>query len=315
MIDSQIYYSVKALLYSPADNSKIPDRIISEAFGTAFSLALCLEDTIRSAYVEQAEAILVDSIGKIYEAAQTRKFFIPKIFIRVRRKEQIKDLYRRLGNSAELITGFIFPKFSPENADDFIDSTMSCHSRQPIYMMPILENHEMINPLKRAEMLFRIKEKITPVENHILNIRVGGNDLSGTLGIRRHIDETIYDIRPVANIFSDIICIFGQNYVVSAPVWEYYNGDGWDTGLKAEIKADKLMGFFGKTAVHPRQIPVINEAYTISDKDLDDAKAILNWSDDNNQLVSGNDAKERMNEYNTHYFWAKKIMYQYYAKY
>lgn len=53
--------------------------------------------------------------------------------------------------------------------------------------------------------------------------------------IRRHCDESIHLIRPVADIFSDIITVYGMDYVVSGPVWEYYSGYNWerpDSGTK-----------------------------------------------------------------------------------
>lgn len=67
MNDSSIYYSVGALLYSPANNDKIAEHIANEFFGTHFSLSLCLEDTIRSGSVKDAEKILVNTLSDIYE--------------------------------------------------------------------------------------------------------------------------------------------------------------------------------------------------------------------------------------------------------
>ena len=46
MKNNSIYYSVGALLYSPADKKELAEYIISEKFGSKYSLALCLEDTI-----------------------------------------------------------------------------------------------------------------------------------------------------------------------------------------------------------------------------------------------------------------------------
>ena len=44
--NDMIYYSVGALLYCPANKKTIADSVIHEKFGTKYSLALCLEDTI-----------------------------------------------------------------------------------------------------------------------------------------------------------------------------------------------------------------------------------------------------------------------------
>lgn len=311
MRDLSIYYTVGALLYCPANNETIANSIIQERFGNKYSLALCLEDTIKDDCVQDAECKLITALQYIYEASHSQKFYIPKIFIRVRNPQQIPVLFERLGSARALITGFIIPKFALDNADAYITAIQDLNSKtdKPVYMMPIFESPTIIHLQHRAQILYSLKEKLDAIAPYVLNIRVGGNDLCHSFGFRRHKDESIHSIKPIDNIFSDIITVFGMDYVVSGPVWEYYNGDGWDTGLANELKEDQLCGFLGKTAIHPKQIDVINEAYKVSRSDYEDAKAVLNWSEDSNKLVSGNATKERMNEYKTHYNWARRILF------
>ena len=308
MNDSLLYYSVGALLYSPANNETIVDSIINHKFGTKYSLALCLEDTIRDDCVEEAENKLIDSINRLYMHTTQREFYLPKIFIRVRTPQQISALHKALGENAALISGFILPKFSIENADDYIQKIIKVneHAKNPVYTMPIYESSSMIDLRSRYDILYTLKDKLATIEDRVLNIRVGGNDLCHIFGFRRHSNESIHQIRPIANIFSDIITVYGMDYVVSGPVWEYYNGVNWESGLYNEIADDKLCGFIGKTVIHPNQIAVVNEAYKVSKKDYDDANAVLDWDSESHKLVAANVGKERMNEYKTHYNWAMR---------
>jgi len=310
MKNSVIYYSVGALLYCPANNKGISNSVINQKFGNKFSLALCLEDTIQDNCVAEAEDILIDSMQKIYDTRLKKEFFIPKIFIRIRHSSQIKSLYRRLGAANELISGFIFPKFTPYNADRYIDELISVNSKRssPVYMMPILEHFSIINLSQRYDILQAVKDKLGETEALVLNIRVGGNDLCHRFGFRRSSSESIHSIKPVSSIFSDIATTFGEDYIVSAPVWEYYGGSGWDTGLRNEIREDRLCGFIGKTVIHPRQIGIVNEEYAVYQKDLDDAVSILNWDKDSHSLVSGSISGERMDEFKTHSNWALKTL-------
>ena len=310
MKNSVIYYSVGALLYCPANNKGISNSVINQKFGNKFSLALCLEDTIQDNCVAEAEDILIDSMQKIYDTRLKKEFFIPKIFIRIRHSSQIKSLYRRLGAANELISGFIFPKFTPYNADRYIDELISVNSKRssPVYMMPILEHFSIINLSQRYDILQAVKDKLGETEALVLNIRVGGNDLCHRFGFRRSSSESIHSIKPVSSIFSDIATTFGADYIVSAPVWEYYGGSGWDTGLRNEIREDRLCGFIGKTVIHPRQIGIVNEEYAVYQKDLDDAVSILNWDKDSHSLVSGSISGERMDEFKTHSNWALKTL-------
>ena len=310
MKNSVIYYSVGALLYCPANNKGISNSIINQKFGNKFSLALCLEDTIQDNCVAEAENILIDSIQKIYNARLENDFFIPKIFIRIRHSSQIKSLFKRLGAASELISGFIFPKFTPYNADRYIDELIRVNSKRtaPLYMMPILEHFSIISLTQRYDILQAVKNKLDETEALVLNIRVGGNDLCHRFGFRRSCSESIHSIKPISSIFSDIVTTFAEDYTVSAPVWEYYGGPGWDTGLKNEIHEDRLCGFIGKTVIHPKQISIVNSEYAVYQKDLDNALSILNWDKDSHSLVSGSISGERMDEFKTHSNWALKTL-------
>ncbi len=310
MKNSVLYYSVGALLYCPAYNRTIVNSLISENFGNKFSLALCLEDTINDNFVKEAENILIDTLKTLYNKVKHTSFFLPKIFIRVRKPKQMLNLINRLDVSNNIITGFIIPKFSLDNADKYIDAILNINKTfdKKFYIMPIFESPTIINLKNRYNILYKLKEKLDSIEEIVLNIRVGGNDLCHIFGFRRSPFESIHNIKPISNIFADIITVFGENYIISGPVWEYYSGNNWDTGLKKELQEDKLCGFIGKTAIHPKQINFINNAYKVSKKDLDDAKSILNWDLNSVSLVSGNIKDERMNEYKTHSNWALKTI-------
>lgn len=309
MKNNLLGYRVGALLYTPANKRSIADSIIHKKIETPYSLALCLEDTINDTFVKEAEDILIESFRTIYAARDTSSFFLPNIFIRVRRPDQIPALYSRLGQSRSLLTGFIVPKFSLENADEYIIEIKKINdaSEQRLYMMPILESPAIIDLRTRYDVLYKLKDKLDSISEYILNIRVGGNDLCHIFGYRRHADETIHDIKPISHILCDIITVFGMDYIISGPVWEYFDGDDWKSGLENELKKDRLCGFVGKTAIHPRQIPVINEAYQVSAQDFKDAAAILAWDTGNPSFVASNSSHQRMDEYKVHANWAREI--------
>ncbi len=310
MKDSAFYYSVGALLYCPANKTTIADAVIKERFPKPYSLALCLEDTIRDDRVEEAEQILAESLRAI-NAAKLSFFYLPKIFIRVRSAKQINYLSHILGESAGILTGFILPKFSLENADLYIETIQAVNQElsRHFYIMPIMESPSIIPFTDRYQVLYTLKEKLDRIEELVLNIRIGGNDLCHCFGFRRNHNQSIHDIKPISHILSDIVTVFGMDYIVSGPVWEYYRGENWEQGLSHELKEDRLCGLIGKTVIHPNQIPSVNAAYRVSQKEVNDALAILNWKPELPSLVSGSVSGERMNEYKTHSNWAKKILF------
>src|SRR5205085_1449478 len=131
----------------------------------------------------------------------------------------------------------------------------------------------------RDQELWDLRTIFRDYREQILNIRVGGTDFSSLFGLRRSINETIYDIMVVADALKDI-----QNYlmraedgfVISAPVWEYFShqrvlkpilretpwrdkekldlrqeimNEAFD-GIIVELIKDKANGFVGKTIIH-----------------------------------------------------------------
>ena len=307
----EMKYSVGALLYSPALNNKIGRTILGGTLGDKYSLALCLEDTIAPDMVETAEKQTGETLRQLFEARQERDVYLPKLFIRVREPEQMQRVWKRIRPYREIFTGFIFPKYTVSNAAAYNQEMIRINemSDRKIYMMPILESRDIVDFRTRMEILGQIRDQVDAMEDLVLNVRVGGNDFSNEFAARRHYDETIYDILPIAQLLGDILTVFSRDYVVSGPVWEFFSSDNheWKRGLMQELKLDRLNGFIGKTVIHPKQIPVVNEMLKVTSKDYEDAKAILNW--DNSGLQVGKSfGGERMNEVRTNYNWAKKTM-------
>ena len=300
-------YEVGPLLYSPATNSKISETILSGRLGNHYSVALCLEDAIHENAVEYGEQQVISTFKTLFHHTVSSK--LPKLFIRVKTPEQIKKLYHLLGDSVNILTGFIFPKYSLQNAEEYHSNFMEINalSNHPIYMMPILESGDIINLKDRHSTLYAIKELLQPIRSHVLNIRVGGNDFCHYFGIRRHFDETIYGIQAIASILGDIITVFSKDFVVSGPVWEYFSSqnDEWELGLRKEIKQDLLNGFIGKTVIHPNQVSVVADSLKVSKEDFHDAWDVLHCQ---NQMlqVEKSHSGQRMNEIKTHTNWAEK---------
>lgn len=301
-------YDVGALLYCPASGHKsVVETIVEAKIKGPYSVAFCLEDTIHETRVQDAENRLENVLLKIKQSNHKPKMFKPLIFVRVRSPEQLKKLIIKYESVSSVIDGFILPKFYLENCEEYI-AIIKKNIEKKYYYMPILESHSMTRKEHRTSNLEILKDKLEEISEYILNIRVGGNDLSGAFGLRRRVNNTIYDLKPIEDILVDVIMTFGQQYIVAGPVWEYYDGEGWEEGLRKEIEKDLLAGFVGKTVIHPNQIRVVNDMLKVSEVDFHDAKDILNWDDSTHMLVKGSWDGSRMNEYHVHTAWAKKTL-------
>lgn len=313
----KLKYSLGGIMYTPAHNSKISDFLIRKKYPHLRSLAICLEDAIADGSEKEAMLNLqknFDELSDAVDAGIISAEKLPYIFVRVKYHKQMEQVYSLI-KRPELLTGFIFPKFDIHNAQIFLKSLSDINQSADniIYAMPILESTVVSDIRNRIFVLSEIKTMLDNYKKYILNIRIGGNDFCNKFGVRRKITDSIYDIHVVSGIISDIVNIFSEEYVVSAPVWEYFeNADdpsdtAWSDGLKNEISKDILNGLFGKTAVHPSQLAVINSELAVSYQDYNDALGILRWQD-SDLAVSKSFSGNRMNEQKVHGNWAKKIL-------
>lgn len=310
-----IRYSLGGLMYTPAHNTKVSEFLTEKKYPCLRSLALCLEDAIADGSEKEAINQIEKTFRNINHNLSEGKISecdLPYIFIRVKNPEQIEEVYEKIGFSNSF-SGFILPKFDSKNAQEYIEhiSKINQTADNIVYAMPILESKAVSDVTKRISNLTEIKNIVDSHKQYILNIRIGGNDFCSRFGVRRKVTDSIYDISAISSIIGDIVNIFSEEYVISAPVWDYFSGSDpddtrWEDGLRKEIQKDILNGLTGKTAIHPSQLSVIDGELAVTEEDYKDAVSILNWSDDTlavSRSMSGN----RMNEEKVHRNWAEKI--------
>jgi citrate lyase beta subunit len=226
----------------------------------------------------------------------------------------MQALYEKLAEHRRFLTGFILPKYDLSNALAYTKVLRNlgpeASEPEPLYVMPILETPGIAYKESRQEVLLELRRVLRQVRRHVLTVRVGGNDFCNIFGVRRSVCQSIYDIGTVREILFDILNIFGRDYFVSAPVWEYFDtgrSQAWQTGLLQETVLDKLNGFIGKTAIHPSQLPVIAKGMGVTSKDYTDAVQILNWAPAALGVAKSEDSG-RMNEVRVHETWAKRTL-------
>lgn len=340
-------HALGATLYMPGTRETIAKDIITNRNWGLASTVFCLEDSIGDLEVPYAEQNLTTQVQEIYKVMNNQELEsldLPLIFIRVRSADQILRLTDRMGDSAKLITGFIFPKFTSESHEYFeAVKSLNHDSRGPFYGMPIIESTQAIYHESRVHELMEIKRLLDNYHDLVLNVRIGATDFSGYYGIRRGPDVTIYDITVIRDCIADIINIFGRvesDYVVSGPVWEYFSNGGrvlkpqlrkspfeqfHDTqgnnrtkirsqllnryidGLIREVILDKENGIIGKTIIHPSHIIPVQSLYVVGHEEYLDALSIIENSN-GLQGVTRSHYTNKMNEIKPHYNWAQKIL-------
>ena len=97
----------------------------------------------------------------------------------------------------------------------------------------------------------------------------GGLDLAADLGIQGGEQETLYA--------RSYLVIAARSAGKPQPSDGIHPLLGDDDGLRSEAEAAKRLGFFGKSAIHPRQVPIIHQVFAPTPEELEWAKQVL-WA-------------------------------------
>ena len=300
---------------------------------------MCLEDACKEEDLPYAERNIRDHLDAFNDKINKGELSIddiPLIFVRVRNPQHFNNFAETISKEeAHLLSGFVFPKFNSENAHEYLSTLklLSGRLNELLYGMPILEGREIAYSEKRSQEMLLLRNILKPYKDIILNIRVGGTDMSSLFGLRRNISSSIYDIRTVSNALSEILNFFNRelDYVVSGPVWEYFAVNRTEDidanirhnfqhalnthvpiineaidGLLRETSLDKTNGFVGKTIIHPSHARFVNAMYAVTKEEYNDAIQILNTS---GGVIKSSNAN-KMNEIGPHRRWATKVVYR-----
>jgi citrate lyase beta subunit len=323
-----------ATLYMPADRPSLAADITKQAAAGVTSVVACLEDSIADEQVPYAEDNLVDSLKII--SGQAAVGDLPLLFVRVREATQIPELVRRLGAAVAVLDGFVLPKFTAESGTEYLHAMDEADALagNALWAMPVIESGAVLYAETRVDELTRLRALLHRDRRRILAVRLGATDLCALYGLRRSPDLSIYDIKVVTSLISDVVNVLGRadgtGFTVTGPVWEYYAGrerifapqlrrspflehnepelrgmlvSRAIDGLIREAQMDKANGLTGKTAIHPRHVAVVNALSVVSSEEHRDATDVLEAGRAGGVMASGHGNK--MNEIRPHTAWAR----------
>jgi citrate lyase beta subunit len=274
-----------ATLYLPATRYDLAAILLARRYPDLRSAVICLEDSIRDDEVMLALARLGHLAGQLDGHADR-----PLLFVRPRDADMLGQILAIPG--IEHINGFVIPKATADRLPAFLAALAYDHH----LLMPTLETREVFDPFE----LRRLREQLRAIQERVLAIRIGGNDLIQTLGARRSSVRTVYD-GPLGGVISGLVAAFAPwGFSLSAPVFENF---GDQALLREEVERDLEHGLLTKTAIHPSQIGVIQGAYAVDADDLADARTLL--SSESPAVFASN---RTMNEPATHRAWADTIV-------
>jgi citrate lyase subunit beta/citryl-CoA lyase len=113
----------------------------------------------------------------------------------------------------------------------------------------------------------------TSVSDRLVGLTWGAEDLPAAIGALGARDKTGRYTAPYELVRS--LTLFGAHAAGAAAIETIYPTLSDPDGLAAYARRARFDGFNGMMAIHPAQVPVINQAFTPSAKELAEAQAIV----------------------------------------
>ena len=234
---------IRSYLYVPGDD---PRRIEKALDTEADAVVIDLEDAVAPNRKEEARETVAGVLGS--RAAKP-------VFVRV----------NTLGS--ELAARDIDAVVSPHLAGLRLPKVESLESvRLVAESLDGLGSEAGIQCLLESALGLELAFEIARSHERVAGISLGEADLAADLGVR-----------------NEAGLLYARSRVVGAsraaglpnPVQSVYTNVRDLDGLRRSTEEGKNMGFVGRSAIHPGQIPVINEVFTPSEEEVAEAQGLL----------------------------------------
>lgn len=259
-MSSVSYYDLGATLYTPCTHPNLYEVLQSGA-DLARSKVVCLEDAVHDDELGFALSHLKKTLKRISPDPEVQHFIRPRNPLILAEILEYADINK--------IDGFVLPKFDCHSSELY-RKVIEEHQGQSFAYMPTLETAQVFD----SAAMLELKQQLDDWESRIVCLRIGGNDLMNLLGIKRLRGLTIYDT-PLRAVIDQLVINFRLSGIeLSSPVFDII--DDIDT-LRREVMLDLAYGFYAKTAIHPKQVNIIEHAYSeYSDLYAHQAERVLN---------------------------------------
>ncbi len=236
-------------LYLPGNTPKL---FLNAGIHKPNGVILDLEDSVAPDKKEEARYLVRNALRSV-------DFMGAERMVRINQGERgLKDLEFVVSHYVNMI---LIPKVETAEQVRAVEQKIESIKRDydwDIWFMPIIESALGI------ENAFQI----ATASPKVAALAIGLEDLTADLGVQRTLEgwETFYQktrlvnaakaagIQPIDSVFSDV-----QDM----------------EGLKQFVKKSKSFGFEGMGVIHPRQIPVIYQAFAPTDEELEKAQRIV----------------------------------------
>lgn len=253
---------MRSLLFVPADGGSKLDKAMASG---ADAVILDLEDSIVPERKDIARAAAMEFLKRASGAAQR-----PRLLVRVNGLETgmtDDDLDAVIAGKPDAI---VFPK--AEGAPSVVHLDAKLTAREAIAGLPEGRIKILAQAVETAAGLFAAGT-FRCASTRLIGLTWGPEDLSAELGAatNRDVHGDLTDPYRLARS----VCLYSAAAAKLPAIETVYVDFRNSEGLRRDSEAARRDGFTGRLAIHPAQVPVINEVFTPTSTEINKAKAVV----------------------------------------
>lgn len=253
---------MRSYLFVPGDSARKLEKGLASG---ADALLLDLEDAVALDNKAKAREVVRDYLNAHIKAEQR-----PRLFVRVNALDTgmtDADLDAVLPARPD---GILFPKSRSGTDVAHLDAKIT--AREAMFGLPDGATKILVLVTESAQALFGLAN-YRGSSKRLAGMTWGGEDLSVDIGAETNRDERGEYTDPYR--LARAQCLLAAVNADTPPIDSIYANFRNMEGLRKETLEGRRDGFTGKMAIHPDQVPVINEIYTPSAEAIAQAKRVV----------------------------------------
>jgi len=253
---------MRSLLFVPADGGAKLDKAMASG---ADAVIVDLEDSITPERKPQARAAALDFLKAAAGKAQR-----PRLLVRINGLDTgmtDDDLEAIVAGKPDAV---VFPK--AEGAASVVHLDAKLTAREAIAGVPEGSIKVLAQAVESAAGLFAVND-FRDASPRLIGLTWGPEDLSAELGAESNRDEQGQLTEPYRLARS--MCLYGAAAAKLPAIETVYVDFRNSEGLRSDTEAARRDGFTGRLAIHPAQVPIINEVFTPTAEQIAKAKAVV----------------------------------------
>ncbi len=245
----------RALLFMPGDDRK---KIEKAATLNVDAIVMDLEDGVAQNAKDTARAVVAQALRELDFGRSER-------FVRLNAFDSglTHDDFKAVADAHP--DGFVLPKV--ENDDMVQDLASWCTRTEARCGWP--DNSLKIIAIVETAMGIVSLREIAAASPRLVALAFGAEDLASSLGATRTPDswEVFYA--------RSAVVLHAKAYGLQAIDTPYIPLNVDESLLKADTEAAHYMGYTGKFAIHPKQVPIIQQVFTPTPEQIEHARALI----------------------------------------